>query len=231
MNLEYLGDALDHWKGSLFEYLLSEGALRHFMVDPMATDGVPWSDADLSLYACLLRINCDQIVPHRASLLSRDRYFSEIERQGDVFLDPDIGVGVRRSPIVKYVKPRELAALLCSASGRVVAVYQHVRGQKTGKRVDGCLAAIGKEIDSVGWCSYESATVAMLFLSDDQARTHEIALALQKLLGCHAKRRIRFGPNRRSLVLSGLPANRGVDVSHVSGSKWRRETATPAHQS
>ena len=26
MNLEYLGDALDHWKGALFEYLQTRGS-------------------------------------------------------------------------------------------------------------------------------------------------------------------------------------------------------------
>jgi hypothetical protein len=161
----------------------------------MATDRAQWDDSDYLLYARLLRINRDQIIQHEAPLLSRDRYFSEIERDVDVFLDPDTGIGAR-SPIEKYVKPEELAALLRSASGRIIAVYQHVRAQKTCERVDSCLAAIRENVGAVEWCSCESSTVAMLFLSFNEARTRAIAQAFEKLLGKHAERRIRFGRNR-----------------------------------
>lgn len=198
MNLEYLGDALDHWKGSLFEYLQAEGLLRGFAVDPMATDRDQWNEADFSLFARLLRIKRHQIIPHEASLLARAQYFGEIVHAGDVFLDPDTGIATSGSSrTAKYVRPRELATLLRSARGRVVAVYQHVRAQKTCVRVDGCLAAVAKEIDAVGWCSYESPTVAMLFLCDEDMRTREIARALEELLGRNAERRVRSGTKRR----------------------------------
>jgi hypothetical protein len=59
--------------------------------------------------------------------------------------------------------------------------------------VDACLAAIAKEIDAFGWCSYQSATVAMLFLCDNEVRTREVENAFKKLLGSHAKRRVRSG--------------------------------------
>jgi len=198
MNLDYLGDALDHWKGSLFAYLQSEGALRNFAVDAMATDLVPWNEGAFRVFARLLRINGDQIIQHEESLLrARDRYLSEITHGGDIFLDPDTGIatGGRKQikQIEKYVRPTDLAMLLRSNSGRVVAVYQHVRAQKTCKRVDACRAAIENEIDAFGWCSYESATVAILFLCDNDARTHEIENAFKKLLGSHAKRRVRSG--------------------------------------
>jgi hypothetical protein len=162
----------------------------------MATDATKWGEADLCLYARLLRVNREQLIHHEARLFpDRDRYFSEIERGVDVFLDPDTGIGTG-SPIEKYVKPRDLATLLNPASGRVVAVYQHVRAKRTCERVDGCLAAIREQMGAVGWCSYESPTVAMLFLSGDDARTSGIAQAFEKLLGRHAERRVRCGPNR-----------------------------------
>jgi len=41
MNLRYLGDALDHWKGSLFESLQQANILHDFAVDAMASD---WTD-------------------------------------------------------------------------------------------------------------------------------------------------------------------------------------------
>ncbi|MDP3001101.1 MAG: hypothetical protein Q8N47_26700 [Bryobacterales bacterium] len=199
MNLDYLGDALDHWKGSLFAYLQLEGALRNFAVDAMATDLVAWSEADFCIFARLLRINGDQIVQHKESLLrARHRYFSEITHGGDIFLDPDTGIatggGNQIKHIEKYVRPTDLALLLRSNSGRVVAVYQHVRARRTCERVDACLAAIENEIDAFGWCSYESATVAILFLCEDDVRTREIESAFKKLLGSHAKRRVRAGP-------------------------------------
>ena len=137
MNLEYLGDALDHWKGSLFDFLQSERILRHFAVDPMATDRAQWNDADFCLYARLLHINRDQIIQHKAPLLFRDRYFSEIKRDVDVFLDPDTGIGVG-SPIEKYVKPKDLASLLRSAS---VALWRSISMCGRRGRVNGSKAA------------------------------------------------------------------------------------------
>lgn len=116
MNLEYLGDALDHWKGSLFEYLQSERVVRDLVVDPMATDADQWSDDDFALYACLLRVSVKQIIRHKALLADRSSYFAEIRQSGDLFLDPDTGVAAHgASPIAKYVKPREVAALLQSS--------------------------------------------------------------------------------------------------------------------
>lgn len=196
MNLEYLGDALDHWKGSLFEYLQNEGILRDFAVDPIATDRERWTQADFALYARLLRINRRQIIRHQASLSMRGRYFAEIMHKGDLFLDPDTGIATSgASPIAKYIRPREVALLLHSAADRVLAVYQHVRAQKTCTRVDSCVAAVGKEIGAAGWCSYESSMVAILFLCVDAQRTQEICNALHRLLGRHGHRRVRCSTN------------------------------------
>src|SRR5437667_398781 len=65
MNLRYLGDALDHWKGSLFERLQRAKLLRAFAVDAMATDAEDWQAADLALFADLLRLQPSQILSHR----------------------------------------------------------------------------------------------------------------------------------------------------------------------
>ena len=113
MNLMYLGDALDHWKGSLFEFLQAEQLLRDFAVDPMATDGHFWEDTDFALFARLLRINANQILRHEFPLVQRAPYFNEIDHAGDLFLDPDTGIqtGGNGHP-AKYVKPHELAGLL-----------------------------------------------------------------------------------------------------------------------
>ena len=50
MNLDFLGDALDHWKGSLFQSLCAAQVLRDFTVDPMATDQESWKEADFDVF-------------------------------------------------------------------------------------------------------------------------------------------------------------------------------------
>ena len=168
MNLAYLGDALDHWKGWLFEFLEGEGFLRDFAVDPMASDGTLWTPHDYELFARLLRVTDAQILRHGRSLAGRTEYFAEIEHTGDLFVDPDTGIDTGGcSPADKYVTPQDLVDLLRRSHKRVVAVYQHVRAQKTSDRVDACLRALARAVDpkDFAWCSYESGTVAMLFLS------------------------------------------------------------------
>jgi hypothetical protein len=199
MNLAYLGDALDHWKGALFQFLTADGLLRDFAVDSMATDGPEWTTDDLALFARLLHVTESQIVRHKAPLAARNKYFAEITHGGDLFLDPDTGIDTGGgSPIEKYIKPNELADLLQKPGRRVVAVYQHVRAQKTCVRVDGCLRALAAVFGGTGWCSYESGTVAMLFLSRDTARTSAIAKGFCSLLGKHAKGRVRSGVTERA---------------------------------
>lgn len=199
MNLKYLGDALDHWKGSLFEYLSNAGVLRDFAVDPMASDLLEWTEADYVLFARLLRVNESQIIRHQNSLFDRPRYLAELTHEGDLFLDPDTGIAtgyVKKEE--QYVIPREVAMLLPESSDRLLAVYQHVRAQKVSVRVDECLASLTKDICDFGWCSYESGTVAMVFLSGQPSRTRSVAETLRVLLGRHAVQRVRSGERRSS---------------------------------
>ena len=137
MNLMYLGDALDHWKGSLFESLQREKLVNGFAVDPMASDLSSWRDEDFQLLARLLRIDSRQVLHHNASLSDRQAYFDEIKHVGDLFLDPDTGVATGHvSRREQYVMPGELARLLDQAD-RMVLVYQHVRAIKVSPRIDG----------------------------------------------------------------------------------------------
>src|SRR5262249_44692157 len=86
MNLRYLGDALDHWKGSLFERLQRETLLRSFAVDAMATDAEDWQPVDFALFANLLHIEERQILRHKHLLeIDRGGCFSEIAHEGDLF--------------------------------------------------------------------------------------------------------------------------------------------------
>jgi hypothetical protein len=198
MNLPYLGDAHDLWKGALVEYLQREGALRDLIIDRMATDPDEWTEADFGLYARLLRVERRQVIQDERTLASRKEYFAELVHDGDLFLDPDTGMG-SGSLIARYVKRKELAELLGPPRDRVIAVYQHVRGN-TRKRVDGCLRALGSDIDGVSWCSYESGAGAILFFSEPErriARIARIAGALGNLLGRHAERKVWTGRCQR----------------------------------
>jgi hypothetical protein len=198
MNLNYLGDALDHWKGSLFKYLQREGVLCHFAVDPMASDQAQWVETDFAIYRHLLWVNENQLIRHQSTLADRQRYFLEIRHTGDLFLDPDTGIStgwVKKKIENKYIKPQEAASLLHTQDDRLLVVYQHVRATRVSVRVDQCLAAIARETNGF-WCSYESGTVAMLFLSRRTDRTSDAQKALQRLLGRHTNRRVRLGEIR-----------------------------------
>ncbi len=195
VNLAFLGDAFDHWKGSLFESLHGAGIIRGFSVDPMTTDSGQWEQEDVALYARLLRIQRSQLIQHTVSLADdREVYFAEIRHSGDLFLDPDTGVATSavRKP-ERYVTPAEIGQLLNAQSGRLVIVYQHVRAQHVAARVDSVLNTIGKEVGAISWSSYESGTVAILFVSRESGRTTEVAGHFRSLLGRHANNRIREG--------------------------------------
>ncbi len=197
MNLSYLGDALDHWKGSLFEFLQARQLLHDFAVDPMASDLRSWRDADYALFADLLRVPRDRILSHSVTLTSHNRYFAEIHHKGDLFLDPDTGIATGRVAYPEqYVQPRDIWSLLSNGLNRLVVVYQHVRARKTAERIDEVVACVAGSIN-LTWCSYESGTVAMLFLSLAEHRTQDIATALTEKLGRHAAKRIRQGVMNR----------------------------------
>lgn len=194
MNLLYLGDALDHWKGSLFGRLQDAELLRDFAVDAMASDAGEWQENDWGLLADLLRVRAGQIVRHESALAAgRPPYFAEITHARDLFLDPDVGVAPRSvrdtsKDASKYVFADEVRGLLRRNPERVVAVYQHVRGRRTRERVQEVVLALGAP--GPPWCSYESPTVAMLFFSLSQGRIDGIFGAFEALLGDHAARRV-----------------------------------------
>jgi hypothetical protein len=191
MNLSFLGDALDHWKGSLFESMQSAGVLRHFAVDPMASDLPSWRDTDFSLFAQLVRVDVSQIISHRSTLANRRAYFAEISHPGDLFLDPDTGIstGARATP--QHLAPAEVRGLI-EDSDRLLCVYQHVRAQRVCDRVDAVCAVIRREVARCYCSSYESGTVAMLFLSRSADRPGAVADHFRRLLGRHANGRIRI---------------------------------------
>lgn len=194
MNLQFLGDALDHWKGSVFELLQRERALTELLVDPMASDASAWKPADSKLFARLLRIDPNQLITRKHDLRqNRPRYFAEIPSEGDLFLDPDTGIktGIVKQP-AQYVLPTEVFEVIGRNEGRVVVIYQHVRARKTRERVEEVLAELRKADNRSVCVSYESGTVAFLFLSRKSGRIGAVRNCFQRFLGAHAKSRIGY---------------------------------------
>ncbi len=190
LNLRFLGDALDHWKGSLFESLQAARALRNFAADPMASDLRLWKSEDFTVFANLLRLSPSQIIQHQVTLQQRAKYFAEISHRGDIFLDPDTGIATGRMKTT-HVGPCEIGHLLDSPTDRLLVVYQHVRGHRVSIRVDAVLRVLQKEIGRFSWTSYESGTVAMLFLSRTPERTEQVASHFKSILGRHSSGRVR----------------------------------------
>jgi hypothetical protein len=195
VKFEFLGDALDHWKGSILSRLQNNGVIEDLAVDPMLTDAEDWHTDDFQLYAELLQIRVDRIIRHKTSLNEdRNKYFAEIEHSGDLFLDPDTGIATKKaSPISNYIKIKELCYLLDSEPTRVLCIYQHVRAKETRDRVSELVSALQESIpNDVYSCSYMSSSVAMIFVSLTLDRIKRVNQYLIKYLRRRADKRVKL---------------------------------------
>jgi hypothetical protein len=195
MNLQFLGDVFDHWKGSLIEELSRARLLRDLSVDPMATDESDWLPSDFVIYARLLGIAPQDVLRHEAGIaVNRASYMAEITHEGDLFLDPDTGItSGKRKPRypLKYLYPAELHHFI-SVPQRVVAVFQHAGRQRTHQRLEILMHKIKSTGSEFACCSYESVHAAILFFSQDSRRIIHIRNHLTALLGDHAPKRVGF---------------------------------------
>jgi hypothetical protein len=192
MKLEFLGDAFDYWKGALFSRLQREGILVDFVVDPMLTDPENWRTSGFRLYADLLQITEDHILPHKRKLQEeRPQYFAEITHTGDLFLDPDTGIslGYARHP-ERYIRVKEVYRLLGDKSSKILCIYQHIGREKTRDRVSKLITALGGFGTGIYCCSYETRTVAMLFISQKQNRIEQVNKCFKDYLGRHSGMRV-----------------------------------------
>ena len=192
MNLRYLGDALDYWKGSLFLHLQEAGILKDFSVDLMLTDPEHWYAPDFRLYGDLLQTRLDQILQHKRKLQEdREKYFAEVTHTGDLFIDPDTGIalGYARNA-EKYIRVQEVHQLLREKLPRILCVYQQIGREKTRDRVRKLITALAEFNSRSYCCSYETPTVAMLFLSQKQSRIEQMNKYFKNYLGRHADRRV-----------------------------------------
>lgn len=196
MNSQYLGDAFDFWKGSLLSLLLKKGLIENVVVDPMITDAQRWGNAEVQTYKRLLSLDVTCTVFHCGSTFSggRSDYFNEVPPDGDIFLDPDIGIATGKATR-KHVQITEIEKLL-GQSERIVMVYQH---SPLGGNFHQRLSALKSQITdskatdgsaSVHCAVYHCGQVAMLFISLSRGRIADIEKALQKHLCVSAQWRV-----------------------------------------
>lgn len=192
VNQRHLGDALDHWKGSVIGLL--DAALRDVHVIPMFTDEDPvasWSEAHLRLYARLLRVPRDRIMHSHTPFCASNRadYFStlRLSANADAFLDPDNGIAPEGGGHSKHVRPNELATLLPVDSRRIVMVYQH--SFRTHDYVEVSLRRVVDSRSVVGTAAfaYHAGAVAMIFASRCRPRLIEIHKAMTRVLECTSR--------------------------------------------
>ena len=177
MKLEYLGDAFDHWKGSVIRELSKgKGALLNKLwIAPMFTDEKDWKKNDVNKYAGLLNVSAKRIFLD-TTFKKRKIYFRELKRKrSDLFLDPDAGISFERSKKT-HVNMAEISQLLDGNSKRVVMVYQHHRGKYPD--ADEWLNEISSnsEIKAI---AYKAGLVTMFFISNNRSRLVSIAKRLE----------------------------------------------------
>lgn len=164
MNLSHLGDALDHWKGSLIE-VIGDKSLQ---VVPMITDRDRWTQENFGTYARLLHRNPEDILKKEKDDLFSNRtrhgYFCNLD-EGDLFLDPDTGIARDEKVEKKHISFSEIAVLLSKSKSRMLLVYQHASRNKDGVREKLQLLRKAEGLSACHMFAYDSGAVSMVMIS------------------------------------------------------------------
>jgi hypothetical protein len=187
MKKEFIGDALDHYKGSILKLLSSDDLLENLAIEPMITDDNAWTPDEISLYLRLLCAPENTQIIHKGKpfLGNRKKYFAEINQTGDVFLDPDTGVTTSKvSP--GHIKATELNIILNEdrMNKSVLIVYQHnAIGRKFEERIKEIVEHVLAVIEKGCCTTYEGRQVGMIFLSKNEDRIKLIHQRFKEFLG------------------------------------------------
>jgi hypothetical protein len=187
MRREWLGDALDFWKGAILDVLRqSSPSSLELQVLPMFTDP-GWTAPEIKTYAAIIGVAASGILTSACLTVGgRKRYFESVRQhvRGDLFIDPDTGLALGK-PKVTHVTCAEATAL--QTSDNVVAIYQH-----RPQRVSTPWLATFKAVLVATGCAtigYESKQVGMLFMTKSIRREEALRQALEKRLGPTARPR------------------------------------------
>jgi len=192
MNLAHLGDALDHWKGSLIELIGG----KDMRVVPMFTDDNPWAEQQIEVYARLLHLNPGDVLKKdlRFCASTRHDYFHDLGEH-DLFLDPDTGVAPDDNGATeKHVLASEIAGLVAVAPSRLLLIYQHASRDKEGlpKKLKSLHSTKG--LNTCDIFAYDSGAVSVVVISQNRERAQGALARLQCWLGPIAATRI-IGPS------------------------------------
>ena len=200
MKLGYLGDASDHWKGSLHEHLRRDGLLRDLHAIGMFADG-PWAPMAVEAYARLLRLaGAGSVVDAHTAVPSgklRHGYFTTlgaaVPADADLFIDPDTGIREPWTTSKAHVSVSELGAVL--VGDRILMVFDEGHDRRIEKSQHVCTLAgalVGLRAHAV---AYESGRgVTMFFVSRSAPRMEALLGSLTALLGPAASRRVTAYP-------------------------------------
>jgi len=197
MNDTFLGDALDHWKGSLVRILNDKQTLCDLAVEPMLTK--QWPDGNLEIYRKLLNLQQQNKIYHANSTFpnrkkERQQYFQDIQHHnGDIFLDPDIGIYTGERPKKEYITISDIAQILTNGEShnRVLMIYQHLAREPVNNHRWRIQNKIGQLNLQAPYCVYQCGQAAMIFVSLNKQRIDAIQEALISYLrGSTAEMRI-----------------------------------------
>jgi len=189
MKLARLGDALDHWKGSLIE-LIGDKRLR---VVPMLTDRDRCTQQHFETYARLLHRKPEDVLKKEKGALfskrTRHGYFCDLEEH-DLFLDPDTGIASDKKAQKEHVSFSEIARLLSESRSRMLLIYQHASREKDGLREKLNLLRSTEGLRGCDIFAYDSGAVSMVVISQNRGRSDKALARLKCWLGPVAATRI-----------------------------------------
>ena len=186
MNLVHLGDALDHWKGSLIELIGG----KNVHVVPMFTDGKPWTEPQIEAYARLLRMRPEDVLKRDGCFSGKTRtsYFCNLGEH-DLFLDPDTGIAPDdKNAKEEHIRTSEIAGLLSVAPSRMLLIYQHASRSKNGLKKK--LNLLSKYLPGCGMFAYDSGSVSMVVIGRDRDRVQQALVRLKCWLGPTVSKRV-----------------------------------------
>jgi len=189
MKLAHLGDALDHWKGSIIK-IIGDRSLR---VVPMLTDPDQWTQKYLETCARLLHRKPEDVLKKGKNDLfsnrTRDGYFCDLG-EDDLFLDADTGIALDEKAQKEHISLSEIAALLSESRSRILLIYQHASRDKDGPRRKLQLLRSTHGLSECSIFAYDSGGVSMVVISRNRKRTDRALARLKSLLGPVACKRI-----------------------------------------
>lgn len=185
MELGYLGNEVDTFKGAILRLLTAYQLLRDLAVDPMITDPERWDAKSYEFYSKLMGIEIRPNQPLAIRLSGHRRAPGIPGHSGDFFLDPSTGVVYGQQDGERYIFPNEVRALLNPSN--VVVIYQAWPQGGRDAAVE-AIQAVDQPSGSLAAVTCDRRKTSMLFFSRDFARIESITAWLRRWMGPGSRR-------------------------------------------